>query len=226
MNNKKIISLILCWMLVIVSGLCVLSFADIESGSNSETEQHYEKANELYKLADYDAAITEFEAIISQSPNSVIAYNAQYWIGQIYFETGQFDTALSTFQKLIDEYPTSIVVPATNLMIERVQQAQKNQALFEAVQNGDLEQVKLLISQGADFNIKGTNPRMGTLLGIAVSGNHKDIAELLIDNGADASGALQSIIFNYELERELGRVSEFNKNREGEETHYFSKLFL
>ena len=116
MFNKRLISLTLCWMLVIVPGLCVLSFADIESGSNSDTEQRYEKANELYKLADYDAAITEFKAIISQSPNSLIAFNAQYWIGQIYFELRQFDAALSTFQKLIDEIPASILTPTTKIV--------------------------------------------------------------------------------------------------------------
>ena len=141
MNNKKLISLSICWILVALPGLCVLSFAGNESGTNTEVEQHFEKANELRKLADYDAAIAEYEIVISLSPNSKIAQDAQYWIGQSYFGAGQFDAALAAFQKLLDEYPASTIIPSTKLMIERVQRAKKNISLFEAARDGDIEQV-------------------------------------------------------------------------------------
>ena len=58
---------------------------------------------------------------------------------------GQFDAALSAFQKLLDEYPTSKTIPTTKPAIERVQQAKKNRALFEAVKFGDIEKIKLNI---------------------------------------------------------------------------------
>ena len=126
MNDKRLISLTICWILVVVPGLCILSFAGTESGTNTEAEQYFEKANELRKLADYDAAIAEYKKVISLSPNSKIAQDAQYWVGQSYFGAGQFDNSLSAFQELLEKYPTSKIIPSTKLMMERVQQAKKN----------------------------------------------------------------------------------------------------
>jgi ankyrin repeat protein len=154
MDRRRPLSLAACWTLAIVSGLCVPSLAANTSQTNPEAEQHFQKANELQILADYDAAIAEYQTVISLSPNSKIAQNAQYWIGQLYFESKRFDVALSAFQKLLDEYPASRSIPATNLMIERVLRAKKNRALFEAVKQGDTEQVKSLIAEGADIDAK------------------------------------------------------------------------
>ncbi|MGB2865565.1 MAG: hypothetical protein WBC05_19700, partial [Sedimentisphaerales bacterium] len=87
MNNKRPITLTVCWILAIVLGLSVQSFANNESETIIKAEQHFQKANELHILADYDAAIAEYRTVISLSPNSKIAQNAQYWIGQLYYET-------------------------------------------------------------------------------------------------------------------------------------------
>ena len=183
MNNKRLISLAICCILVVVPGLAVLSFADIESGTNTEAEQHFEKANELRKAADYDGAITEYKKVMSLSPKSKIAQDAQYWIGQSYFESKKFDAALSAFQKLLDKYPTSTIIPSTKLMIERVQQAKKNKSLFEAAKKGDIEQVKKLIAQGADVN--GTEGGAWTPLAEAASVGHAQVVKVLLENGAE-----------------------------------------
>jgi len=154
MNNTRPITLTVCWIVAVVLGLSVQLFANNESETIIKAEQHFQKANELHILADYDAAIAEYQTVISLSPNSKIAQNAQYWIGQLYFESKQFDAALSAFQTLLDEYSESRTIPATTLMIERVQQAKKNKSLFEAVKKADVEQVKLLIAEGADVDAK------------------------------------------------------------------------
>ncbi len=185
MNNKRLISLAICWILVAVPGLAVLSFANNESGTNTEAEQHFEKANELRKLADYDAAITEYEKAIGLSPKSKIAQNAQYWIGQSYFGAGQFDAALSAFQKLLDEYPASKTIPTTKLMVKQVQRAKKTKSLFEAVKKGDIEQVKKFIAAGADVNARGNQSL--TPLHFAAKGGHEEIARLLIAEGANVN---------------------------------------
>jgi ankyrin repeat protein len=197
MNNKKIISMIICCTLVFVGGLSNLSYANNESQANTDAEQHYEKANELYKLADYDAAINEFEQVIELAPKSAIAQNAKYWIGQLYFETRQFDAALTTFQELINEFPDSIAVSPTKTMIERVQQAKKNREFFEAVKKGDTEQVKSLIAEGADidakwgdvYNKNEGDPRLLSKFGLmdstplwhAVDSNNMDVIKLLVE---------------------------------------------
>jgi len=191
MNNKRIITLTLCWILVTFSGICVLAFADNQSESNTQAEQHFQKANELHIIADYDAAITEYEAVIQLLPNSKIAWNAQYWIGQLYFESGQFDAALSGFQKLLDKYPESTIIPKAKLMIERVQQAKKSESLFLAIKENDIERVKLLISQGADVNVKIKDqqgwPNLNTPLLFAAYEGHFEIVKVLLDSGADVN---------------------------------------
>jgi len=186
MNNKKLISFIICWILVTVACLCVLSFADIESVTNPKAEQHFEKANELRKVDDHVAAIAEFEKVINLSPKSEFARNAQYWIGQIYFDTGQFDIALSAFQKLLKKYPDSSIIPSTKQMIERVQQAKKNRALFEAVEKTDIEQVRLLITEGADINAAGGDKAL-TPLHLAASRGHAEVVKALLAKGAEVN---------------------------------------
>ncbi|UCF14177.1 MAG: ankyrin repeat domain-containing protein, partial [Phycisphaerales bacterium] len=163
-----------------------MSFAGTESGTNTEAEQHFEKANELRKLTEYEAAIAEYKKVIELSPNSRIAQDAQYWIGQSHFEAGQFDAASSAFKNLIDEYPESAIIPSARLMIERVEQAKKTKSLslIEMVLNGDIDQVKLNLSLGADVNAK---EKYGTALHAAAGRGHTEIARLLIAHGAEVN---------------------------------------
>jgi len=178
MNNKKLISLAIFCIFAAVTRLPVLSFAGDESEVNTKAEQHFEKANELRKVADHDAAITEYEKAISLSPKSKIAQNAQYWIGQSHFQAGRLE-----FQKLIDEHPSSTIAPSTKQMMERVQQTKKDKSLIEAAEKGDVEQLELLISRGANVNVK--DQKGMTPLHLAAKEGHEDIAEILISKGAN-----------------------------------------
>lgn len=178
----------------------VLSSTGTESESKTQAEQHYEKANELRKVADYDAAISEYEKAISSSPKSEIAQNARYWIAQSHFSARRFDVALSAFQKLLDESPTGTNVSSVKLMIERIQQVQKNRALFEAVKKGDIEQVKSLIIDGADIDAKWDDTCTKeerknaqardideTPLCYAANTNNLEIVKFLVEAGADVN---------------------------------------
>jgi len=200
MKNVSLVLVIICVSSAFLSGIPIAAFAGNESATNPEAEQHFQKANELHILADYDAAIAEYQKVISLSPNSKIAQNAQYWIGQLYFESKRFDAALSAFQKLLDEYPASKTIPATTTMIERVQQAKKNRSLFEAVKKADVEQAKLLIAEGADVDAKWGDTSIiekeetkkeeiasATPLSYAVDANNMDLVKLLVEAGADVN---------------------------------------
>ena len=154
MKNKRLNSLRIGWFIVVTAGLCILSFANSDTEANKKAEQYFEKANELRKAADYDAAITEYKKVISLSPKSRIAQDAKYWIGQSYFEAGQLNAAISAFQKIIDEYPTSTIIASTKLMIERIKKAKKNKSLFEATKKGDIAQGKVN-SVGLQLLIRG-----------------------------------------------------------------------
>lgn len=148
-------------------------------------EQRFVKANELRKVADHDGAIVEYEKVISLSPDSKVAQNAQYWIGQSHFAAGRLDASLAAFQTLLNEYPSSTIVTSTKQMIEQVQKAKEDNSLFEAVEKGDLAQLELLISKGADVNLK--DPNGLTPLHIAAKEGHVDIAAFLIKNRAEVN---------------------------------------
>jgi len=98
-----------------------------------EAEQHFQKANELLKRMDYEGAIAEYSKVINLSSGSKVAQDAQYWIGQSQFRAGQFDDAKATFAKLIEQYPTSAIIPVTKLMVERVEQAKKDEERRRAI---------------------------------------------------------------------------------------------
>lgn len=83
--------------------------------------QHFKKAIDLLKQTQYQDAIAEYEKVINLLPDSEIALDARYWIGQSYFQMGKHDEALSIFQRLIQEYPSSAIAPVTQLMVARVE---------------------------------------------------------------------------------------------------------
>jgi len=115
--------------IVIFPALVIILLISVSADSENmpEAEQHFEKANELLKRMDYEAAIAEYTKVINLSSNNKVAQDAQYWIGQSHFRAGRFDAAQATFAKLIEQYPASAIVPVTKLMVERVEQAKKTE---------------------------------------------------------------------------------------------------
>ena len=62
---------------------------------------------------------------------------------------------------------------------------QANRALIEATATGNVEAIKKAIADGADVNVKAVGG--GTLLFIAAHEGHREVAELLITEGADVN---------------------------------------
>lgn len=103
--------------------------ANLASDSSKLAEQHFEKAIKLLKQENFQDAIAQYEEVIKLSPQSQIAQDAQYWIGQSYFRMGNYDEALLIFGRLLKENPGSAIVPVTRLMMSRVQQEKENVGL-------------------------------------------------------------------------------------------------
>jgi Tol biopolymer transport system component len=102
-----------------------LGFENSVQDPNKLADQHFKKAIDLLKQTQYTDAIAEYEKVIGLLPESEIALDARYWIGQSYFQMGKHDEALSIFKKLIQEYPGSAIVPVTQLMISRVEKGKE-----------------------------------------------------------------------------------------------------
>ena len=101
----------------------------------AKAEQHLKKGNELFKRWEYESAIKEYENAVSCGPNTGLALNARYCIGQSWFRAGKYDTALATFTKLIEENPESNIAPVTELMVAQVKHTMENDQNYKMVKN-------------------------------------------------------------------------------------------
>ncbi len=134
---KKISLLIsaMCISLFFVWGMVAFPSGDSDSDRDKLADQHFARAVDLINKLMFDEAIVELEQVINLVPESKIAQDAHYWIGQSYYKAGNFDDALSTLENLIDEYPESAIIPVTQLMVGRVQLAKDNEKLERATSN-------------------------------------------------------------------------------------------
>ena len=76
--------------------------------------------------------------------------------------------------------------------------------LLRAINSGDIEQVKLLISQGADVNTK--NNAGQTLLHIACRSGNKEVVEFLIDQGANINSKSNRDLTPLDLAQRAGHT--------------------
>lgn len=125
--QKKSISLTVLSMSLVLFCMTLPAFSTQDSVKLAD--QHFKKAVDLLKQIQYQDAISEYEKVISLIPDSDIARDARYWIGQSYFKMGKHDEALSIFEKLIQEYPGSAIAPVTHLMVARVKNEKENKKL-------------------------------------------------------------------------------------------------
>jgi len=78
--------------------------ADSLSG---EDKGAYQAAFNLLKDGQYDRAIAAFQKFLATYPDSSLADNAQYWLGEAYYVNRSFPEAQSAFQRMVDKYPQS-----------------------------------------------------------------------------------------------------------------------
>ena len=65
----------------------------------------YNYAFGLIKQADYPAAEEALKSFVQQHPNDALAGNAQYWLGETYFQRERFTEAASAFAEGYKRYP-------------------------------------------------------------------------------------------------------------------------
>jgi tol-pal system protein YbgF len=79
------------------------------------SDQHVRKAYDnglaAYRAGDYQGAIAAFDGIVKRYPRDPLAANAQYWIGDAWFNLRDFKSAAAAQQALITNYGDSAKVP-------------------------------------------------------------------------------------------------------------------
>ena len=78
---------------------------------------NYQAAFDLLKDAKYPEAINAFKQYLSSFPNSALADNAQYWLGEAHYVTKQYPDALRDFRTVVEKYPESRKIPDALLKI-------------------------------------------------------------------------------------------------------------
>ena len=80
-----------------------------------DPETLYNTAYVDYQKGNFALAMSGFAEYEERYPESALADNAVYWIGECQFSQGGFDDALGTFDRLLERYPETDKAPSANL---------------------------------------------------------------------------------------------------------------
>ena len=124
MNIVERITSILRPFLVIMAIATCLSApepAAAAPGSTQDIARHlYDRVMDEFRQKDYEAALAGFRFFLELHAHSMLAGNAQYWIGECEYRLGRYQDALTSFYNLVSYYPLSSKLPASTLKIGQI----------------------------------------------------------------------------------------------------------
>jgi len=82
-----------------------------------EGDRSYVQGYAMFNSGDYPAAERAFQEFLARAPESDLADDAQYWIGECFFSRKEHRRAILEFRKVIDQYPFGNRVPHAFLKI-------------------------------------------------------------------------------------------------------------
>ncbi len=96
-----------------------------DSGPSSTEQAVYAQAFDALKAGSYSLAITGFKDFLTTYPNSALAENAQYWLGEAYYVNHDYESAAGSFRTVLKKWPDSRKAPDALLKLGYAQYAQK-----------------------------------------------------------------------------------------------------
>jgi tol-pal system protein YbgF len=99
--------------------------AAADNGPSSTEQAMYAQAFDALKASSYSVAIAGFKDFLSTYPDSSLAENAQYWLGEAYYVNHDYDSAAGAFRTVLKKYPDSRKAPDAMLKLGFTQYAQK-----------------------------------------------------------------------------------------------------
>jgi tol-pal system protein YbgF len=75
----------------------------------------YKEAYETFYKGDLEEAREKFEAFLKQYPDAELSNNAQFWIGETYYQKKDFEKAILEYEKTIKQYPEGGKIPVALL---------------------------------------------------------------------------------------------------------------
>jgi tol-pal system protein YbgF len=101
----------------------------------ADEKSAYDDAFSALKDGRYAESARRFQSFTEQYPNSELAPNAYYWLGESYYVTQNYPISLDTFQKLLARYPNGQKSPGALLKIGYCQYELKQWDQAEATLN-------------------------------------------------------------------------------------------
>lgn len=90
---------------------------DRATESSSPAVIVYQQVQKQLRQGDLQGALIGFSDFLKQYPESSLAANSQYWMGECYYGTRQFRKAIQEFERVVTMYQSSQKVPAALLKI-------------------------------------------------------------------------------------------------------------
>jgi len=84
-------------------------------GSGADPQSLYNAAYNDYLKGSYDLALRQFQEYLNNFPQTDLADNATYWIGECYYRQRRFRQAVEQFNAVLERYPRSDKVAAATL---------------------------------------------------------------------------------------------------------------
>jgi tol-pal system protein YbgF len=100
----------------------------------------YDAAFAALKDGRYAESARRFQSFLDQYPNSGLAGNAYYWLGESYYVTQNYKIALQSFQTLLQRYPESQKAPDALLKVGYAEYELKQWDQAEATLNQVVQQ--------------------------------------------------------------------------------------
>jgi tol-pal system protein YbgF len=100
--------------------------ADTLGNRPVDAEELYNTALTDYQRGNYELAIKQFLQYLQYFPDTELADNAQYWIGDCYYTQQDYTRALDAYDKVLKNYPSGNKVPAALFKIGLSRLAQKD----------------------------------------------------------------------------------------------------
>ncbi|HET6433305.1 tol-pal system protein YbgF [Dyella sp.] len=85
--------------------------------AGADEQAAYDTAFKALRGGDYATASRGFRDFIQQHPDSALAPNAWYWLGESYYVTTNYPIALEAFQRLLSQFPQSDKAPDALLKV-------------------------------------------------------------------------------------------------------------
>jgi tol-pal system protein YbgF len=100
----------------------------------------YQAAFDLLRDSKYAESITAFKQFMANYPNSAMADNALYWLGEAQYVSKDYPEALRNFRSMIEKFPQSRKIPDALLKIGFCNYEMKNWSDAKAALNQVVQQ--------------------------------------------------------------------------------------